>query len=384
MQFQFIDSIREIDREDWNALWPSAYPFTRYEFLHALEASGSTDASSGWHPHHLVAYENKQLVFAMPMYLKTHSYGEYVFDWSWADAYSRSGLEYYPKLLNAVPFTPATGPRFAAANNLEIDYQELCQTIFNHANRRGISSFHSLFPDTTSSEAFKENCIERNGCQFHWFNQQYRDFDDFLSYFSSRKRKNIRKERQKTAAFDIEILPASERSIQDWHWFYQLYHRTYLKRSGRPGYLSQSFFTELAQTLGDQLLLASASLNGERIAGAVYFRDEECLYGRYWGSAMEIDGLHFETCYYKGIEYAIEKNIQRFDPGAQGEHKIQRGFQSVITRSYHWIEHSEFRSAINNFCADERQHNEAYVADARSYLPFKEGVETIDEKILIK
>jgi len=330
MIFQFIDSIEQIEQSDWNALWSSQYPFTKYEFLHALESSGSTTESSGWQPYHLVGKENDQLVFVMPMYLKTHSYGEYVFDWAWADAYSRVGLEYYPKLVNA-----------------------------------------------------REKLIERKGCQFHWFNENYADFDEYLSHFSSRKRKNIRKERQKTSEFNIHIQAASERTLSDWEWFYQLYHRTYLKRSGRPGYLSQDFFTLLAKSLPDQLLLASAEYKNEKIAGAVYFKDDACLYGRYWGTSMDIDALHFETCYYRGIDYAIQHKLQRFDPGAQGEHKIQRGFQSVATCSYHWINNAEFRPAIEQFCAQEQEHNAHYIADARSYLPFKENVKTRPENSLI-
>ena len=384
MQYRFIDSIKHVDKNAWNALWPSTYPFTKFEFLHALEISGSTTEKSGWQPSHLIAYEGESLVFAMPMYLKTHSYGEYVFDWSWADAYARNGLDYYPKLLSAIPFTPATGPRWAVADKTLLNFQEVNAYIVEHAKAMKASSFHCLFPDAESKQLFVgTDLIERNGCQFHWFNRNYRDFDDYLSHFSSRKRKNIRKERQKTAEFNIEIASAAERETKDWEWFYQLYHRTYLKRSGRPGYLGADFFLELANTLADQLLLASASYNGENIAGAVYFKDDDCLYGRYWGSSLEVDALHFETCYYRGIDYAIEHQLQRFDPGAQGEHKIQRGFQAVKTCSYHWVENAAFRTAIDRFCAQEREHNEHYLRDARSYLPFKEGFIPVDEAILL-
>lgn len=383
MIFQFIDSIEQIEQSDWNALWSSQYPFTKYEFLHALESSGSTTESSGWQPYHLVGKENDQLVFVMPMYLKTHSYGEYVFDWAWADAYSRVGLEYYPKLVNAIPFTPATGPRWAAAKGADFNFNSVYECIVEKAKELNASSFHSLFPDTLSRSLQREKLIERKGCQFHWFNENYADFDEYLSHFSSRKRKNIRKERQKTSEFNIHIQAASERTLSDWEWFYQLYHRTYLKRSGRPGYLSQDFFTLLAKSLPDQLLLASAEYKNEKIAGAVYFKDDACLYGRYWGTSMDIDALHFETCYYRGIDYAIQHKLQRFDPGAQGEHKIQRGFQSVATCSYHWINNAEFRPAIEQFCAQEQEHNAHYIADARSYLPFKENVKTRPENSLI-
>lgn len=384
MQLQFIDSITQVNKRDWDALWPTNYPFTSFAFLHALEISKSTTESSGWQPYHLVGYENEQLVFAMPMYLKTHSYGEYVFDWAWADAYARVGLDYYPKLLNAIPFTPATGPRWAIANGVQLDTHLVEKVIEDKARALSLSTFHCLFPDEDTGKLFSKKLIERQGCQFHWFNNNYHSFDEYLSHFNSRKRKNIRKERQKTADFDICIQSANEQEIQDWEWFYQLYHRTYLKRSGRPGYLSQAFFTELARTMPDQLLLACAEYQNEKIAGAVYFRDDACLYGRYWGTSMDIDALHFETCYYRGIDYAINNNIQRFDPGAQGEHKIQRGFQPVITRSYHRVFNSEFESAIQAFCKEEQAHNLHYLEDARSYLPFKEGFTPVTKDILLK
>jgi len=383
MQLEFIQTIERESQDDWNSLWKNSYPFTRYEFLNALEKSGSTTEQSGWQPYHLIGKDSGRLVFAMPMYLKTHSYGEYVFDWSWADAYARTGLDYYPKLLNAIPFTPATGPRWGVAEEIDLNFDEVLGFICEHAHENQISSFHSLFPDAQCKQTIHTKLSQRQGCQFHWFNDSYANFDDYLSHFSSRKRKNIRKERSKTSEFTITIESAENRSKEDWHWFYQLYHRTYLKRSGRPGYLSEAFFTQLAETMPEQLLLAIAEHKGQNIAGAVYFRDDHCLYGRYWGTMMDIDALHFETCYYRGIDYAIAHNLQRFDPGAQGEHKIQRGFQPVTTCSYHWLAHPEFDAAIKRFCSEEAGHNQSYVNDARSYLPFKEGFSMVDKDILL-
>lgn len=384
MKVSFLSSINEISAEQWDALWACDYPFTKHAFLLALETSNSANSSSGWTVQHLVVHHDNALVFVMPLYLKTHSYGEYVFDWAWADAYARHGREYYPKLLNAIPFTPSTGPRWARSS----DDPSITQAVFNaikeHAETHAVSSFHCLFPDTETQRAFaNENYIRRKGCQFHWFNNNYRDFEHYLEDFSSRKRKNIRKERKKCEEFSITFLNGHEASTEDWELFYQLYHRTYLKRSGRAGYLGRSFFITLAQTMPDNILLAKAEYQNETIAGAIYFRDKECLYGRYWGTKMDIDGLHFETCYYRGIEYAIENGIQRFDPGAQGEHKIQRGFQSIETCSYHWIKDQNFSNAIEDFCRSEAEHNRLYVEDARSYLPFKEGVPTVKTDILL-
>jgi len=384
MNIRFLNSINEVSASEWDALWPTSYPFTRHAFLLALETSNSTNKESGWQVQHLVAHENDTLVFAMPLYLKTHSYGEYVFDWGWADAYARYGMEYYPKLLNAIPFTPATGPRWACAQGWEDNLETLFETLIQRATQNNISSLHCLFPCQKTKKIFAENSnyIPRQGCQFHWFNQNFRNFDHYLESFSSRKRKNIRKERKKCEDFDIVFLDGHQANAEDWELFYQLYHRTYLKRSGRAGYLGRSFFSALAQSMPENILLAQAKHKGDPIAGAIYFRDDECLYGRYWGTKMDIDGLHFETCYYRGIEYAIEHGLSRFDPGAQGEHKIQRGFQSVETCSYHWIADSQFRTAITDFCESEAKHNAHYVSDARTYLPFKEGVETVAPNIL--
>ena len=396
MHFEFLKSINDIGEHEWNALWLSNYPFTKHQFLRALENSGSTTAETGWTPQHMVVRQNGTLVFAMPLYLKTHSYGEYVFDWSWADAYARYGEEYYPKLINAIPFTPATGPRFAMAEGLanmlgtQEDNDSFClwsnvvEALQAHCADINASGFHSLFPSANSHAPWqKSKLLQRKGCQFHWFNRNYADFDDFLGDFSSRKRKNIRKERLKCANIDICIQPANEVSEDDWAFFYQLYHATYIKRSGRPGYLRSEFFLELAQSMPEQLLLAQAKVGGKTVAGAIYFRDDECLYGRYWGSAIDIDGLHFETCYYRGIEYAIANGLKRFDPGAQGEHKIQRGFQPVQTTSFHWLAHPEFQHALEHFCNDEAKENTRYVEAARKLLPFREDVSYVADSVLL-
>lgn len=386
MQFTFVDTILDIDADKWDALWQSAYPFTRWAFFAALERSGSTDAESGWLPKHCVAFDQGQLVFAMPLFLKTHSYGEYVFDWAWADAYHRNGVEYYPKLLNAIPFTPATGPRWASARKLnQHDVQSLKDGLVQQAEALKASSIHTLFPEQGSRTLFDESAfIQRSSHQYHWFNRNYSDFDDFLQDLSSRKRKNIKKERLKCQSYDVHFYSGNDASDEDWRLFYTLYHRTYLKRSGRPGYLSSTFFTDLAQALGDNIVLALVEFEGKKMAGAVYFKDDTCLYGRYWGTLHDVDGLHFETCYYRGIEYAIANKLTRFDPGAQGEHKIQRGFQPIATCSYHWLADPRFHSAVSDFCQNEAKENHAYIEHARGFLPFKEGHPLADINAVIE
>ncbi|PCK10006.1 MAG: GNAT family N-acetyltransferase [Alteromonadaceae bacterium] len=402
MLVKIVDSIKALNAEAWNALWISQYPFVRHEFLCALEDSGSTNSGdfssddqhaqdSGWHPKHVTVWLDDALIAALPLFEKSHSYGEYVFDWAWADAYSQQGLDYYPKLLNAIPFTPATGSRLGLAKSLdEATRSQVTALIFEFVHKfardEGYSGFHSLFPDGQGRKYLKQSKhYQRDGYQFHWFNQGYTSFDDFLSHFSSRKRKAIKKERRKVHEQDIDISMRLARDISadEWQTFYMLYHTTYLKRSGKAGYLGQSFFQRLAKAFPEQVLLSCAHHQGQLIAAALYLRDETTLYGRYWGCRTEIDGLHFEACYYQGVEYAIAEGIQRFDPGAQGEHKIQRGFTPIRTCSYHWLRHPGFNHAIADFVKREAVEVSRYIEDARTYLPFKEGTQLIAEDELL-
>ncbi len=392
----FLKSILEIEPAQWDALWSSDYPFTKFGFLETLENSGSVDTDqsddTGWQAQHLVIKEQDELIAAMPLFIKNHSYGEYVFDWSWADAYYQAGFDYYPKLVNAIPFTPSTGPRVAYSSVLSESARSTCKNTLVNAikeclSKNKYSGFHSLFPCNISAEIFtRENMSQRLGYQFHWFNSDYKDFDDFLSRFSSRKRKSIKKERKKIfeSPLQIKMRSAIDITQSDWDVFYSLYQRTYLKRSGRAGYLGPDFFHKLAATLPENVLLASAHTPDEMIAGAFYLRDEKTLYGRYWGTKMDIDGLHFECCYYQGIEYAIRNNIERFDPGAQGEHKIQRGFTPIKTHSFHHMTHPSFSHAIDQFVTQEEKHIDAYISDARTMLPFKEGEEVVESDILTR
>ncbi len=381
-QSRFISSINDICPKKWDALFDTAYPFLKHAFLLSLENTGCTTQASGWLPCHCLIEYGDSLVGACILYQKTHSYGEYVFDHGWADAYYRNGYEYYPKLVSAIPFTPATGPRLSV--NPDYDNEQIVllledaiQTCVDEAQ---ISSVHVLFPDAQSSTLLHrlDSSLlwqKRIGCQFHWFNEGFASFDDFLASFSSRKRKNIKKERQKVAqyGFNIIVKTANDITQDQWQDFYVLYNQTYLKRSHRHGYLTSAFFESLTQNLGDNVAMCQVWRDQTMIAAALYFNDNETLYGRYWGAIEEIPGLHFEACYYQGIEYAITKKLKRFDPGAQGEHKIQRGFTPIQTTSLHYIAHHDFSQAISQFLGQEAKQTQNYIADARTYLPFKDG-----------
>jgi uncharacterized protein len=382
-QVRFIHSITEVDALRWNALVGSAYPFLQHEFLLALETSGCTSAKTGWQVLHALVEdteaESKGLLACMPLYAKTNSMGEYVFDWSWAEAYQRHGLSYYPKLLSAIPFTPCTGPRicFAEASTAEHILTILFAAVKQLAARMQASSWHILFPENDLRQSLTGlGLLQRTGCQYQWFNEGYVDFEQFLATFASRKRKNLRKERArvKEQGIEFEVLEGPEITDDHWQDFYRFYQSTYLVR-GRTPYLNRKFFTELGRTMPQYLMLVMARKDGRNIAGALFFKGTDTLYGRYWGCTEEYQFLHFETCYYRGIDYCIRNKIGRIDSGAQGEHKIQRGFTPVHTWSNHWIQHPAFADAIENFLQDEQQHISAYVLSANDYLPFRKDLE---------
>lgn len=367
------DNIESIGRERWNALCGTDYPFLRYEFLHALERSGSTGGQSGWQPCHLALHDGDTPVFLMPLYLKTHSYGEYVFDWSWADAYQRYGYTYYPKLVSAIPFTPAYGPRFGTSLS-ESALAELLQQVIPEVTRQlNASSWHMLFPQQHQMEMITNpDFMPRLGAQYHWFNRNYRDFAHFLESFSSRKRKNLRKERDKVIAQGITLHTYQGHQISDQllYDFYRFYQNTYLKR-GRRGYLTPDFFTRLRDSMPEQLVLVVAQKEGSAVAAALSLRSSTTLYGRYWGCQERFDNLHFETCYYQGIEYCIREGLTRFDPGAQGEHKISRGFTPIETWSLHYIDEPAFRQPIARFLAEEQDLMREQIAELTTWLPFR-------------
>lgn len=377
MQMTFLASLQQVPASRWDALCPTDYPFIRHGFLAALEASHCVTAAKGWQPQHLIVEENGQLLAALPLYLKSHSYGEYVFDWAWADAYKRNGLAYYPKLISAIPFTPCTGPRLllADASRRSEILGAMVAAIKTRAQELQASSWHCLFSsEELSAELALAASVQRIGCQFHWFNRDYKHWDDFVAAMSSRKRKNINKERRSVAQQGVEFLVKEGRDISsaDWALFYQLYCNTYLKRSGHSGYLTEAFFSLLGEHCGQAVVMIIARYQEKSIAASLYFKDSTTLYGRYWGCVEEYDFLHFETCYYQGIEYAISHGLQRFDGGAQGEHKIQRGFEPIITYSNHWLLRDDFQRAIADFTAREAPAILAYQEDAKHYLPFKE------------
>ena len=379
LKLDVITAISDIPKAQWNALFEDdqrmPYPFTRHQFLTALESSGSVGEKTGWYPHHLLFYQDGQLCAAMPSYLKSDSFGEYVFDWGWADAYQRYGLQYYPKLVSAIPYTPVTGPRIGVASGVDLHslWGAIQACIQQYCADNELSSWHLLFPEKTLADSWNKPILTRTAVHFQWQNQGFDQFSDFLDTFSSRKRKNLRKERDKIFRQGIEFERLDGRQIDSdtWGVFYRFYQLTYAKRSGHGGYLSRAFFEQLSQSMPEQLVLVLAKKDGVPIAGALNFRDQQGLYGRYWGCQVDVEFLHFETCYYQGIEYCIEHGLKKFDPGVQGEHKIQRGFRPTYTYSNHWLAEPGFQSAVEDFLVRESSHIESYYEDAESLLPFK-------------
>ncbi len=376
MELFVYGSIGDIPRDEWDRWFGSDYPFLGYDFLLGLETSDCTTVKSGWAPFHLVLREGDIAIGAAPGFLKEHSYGEYVFDWAWADAWHRQGLEYYPKLVSAAPFTPATGPRLWTDPNRSDALGEFSRAVMALCEEKGITGWHILFADNypAQEELPGDDFVERVTCQFHWINRGYRDFEDFLQTFSSRKRKNLRKERASIAQQGLSLCTFRGDAITSAHWqfFHHCYQTTYAKRSGHGGYLTKAFFLEVCPTLGDiPVMVIAEDEAGLPVAAALYFESSHTLFGRYWGCLREYDNLHFEACYYRGIEYCIQRGLQRFDPGAQGEHKIQRGFEPTLTRSLHWVAEPGFREPIAAFCRREKDQVRAYQQEASSLLPFK-------------
>jgi predicted N-acyltransferase len=377
LSLEVLGSISEIPAAEWDSLRRDDYPFLRHDFLLGLEQADCTTRQAGWEPAHLRLRDAERTLAILPAWLKSHSYGEYVFDWAWADAWRRMGRDYYPKLLSAIPFTPATGPRLLHDTALDPDslwatFREQMPTL---AERLGVSSWHVLFPGEADARALERAGLHtRHQVQFHWHNRNYSDFDNFLDSFNSRKRKSLRRERRRVAeqGLTLSMRNGNELSERDWSVFHRFYQMTYAKRSGHGGYLTREFFMEVAAGMGEQVLMAVAEKDGEPVAAALYFRDRDSLYGRYWGCSREYDCLHFETCYYQGIEYCIEHGLKRFDPGAQGEHKIQRGFEPTTTLSCHWIAMPELDAAVGDFTRREQSQVDSYRRDARTLLPFKD------------
>ena len=379
---RFLDSVDRVTGDQWNALVKDSCPFVSHEFLSALEVSGSANRESGWLPRHLVIEDGENPIAALPLYEKTHSYGEYVFDWQWANAFQQYGKAYYPKLLTAIPFTPATGPRILTGEHIQIaDVLPVIRSAVNRLSEKlNFSSWHLLFADAETRGLLKQekDLLEREDVQFHWMNRdtesgiKYRSFEHFLEGFRSNKRKQIKRERRKITEQDIRVQrrAGDDISAKNWAEFYLCYQATYLKRSGHTGYLNKAFFDRIARTLAERCMLVTAYINEDLIASSLFFFDERRLYGRYWGAVASYDCLHFEACYYQGIEFAIERGLECFDPGTQGEHKLVRGFEPVKTHSFHSISDPEFAVAIDRFLKRELQYSNRYHAAAAAHLPF--------------
>ena len=380
MKIHFIESIKNIDETIWNNLVDSDYPFMQHSFLLSLEESKSVGEGTGWYTFHLVVKEEEDVIALMPMYIKTDSHGEFIFDWSWADAFYRNGLDYYPKLVSAIPFTPASGPRLCVLDESKRTHitSLIKEGLEEISIELGISSAHILLPEKKELTSYVDSGFSmRTSYSFHWFNNNYSDFDDFLKELTSRQRKNLRKERSKIFDQNIhmERIPGEDITEELWDSFFKFYQITYLKR-GMQAYLNLDFFHKISERLPKSLLLviAKEAKTKGHLAGALNFCDSKNLYGRYWGCLEEYDSLHFESCYYQGIEHCIEMKLNKFDPGVQGEHKIKRGFLPVETFSSHWIKDDRFKKAIDDFLIREREHILEYNERCKSLLPFKSSV----------
>jgi hypothetical protein len=372
---RLLKSIADIDAASWNALAGSVQPFVRHEFLLALETSGCAVPRTGWTARHLLLEDSRgRLVGAMPLYRKGHSRGEFVFDFSWANAYSQHGLNYYPKLLTAIPFTPVAGPRLLVGPGPDTSAvaAALVQAAADYARSEGLSSWHVLFPDDENLESLKRaRLIERRDCQFHWFNQGYGSFDAFLAGFTAEKRKKAKRERRRVAEAGIEFDTRLGGEMDDalWNTVYGFYADTFY-RHGHDPYLNLDFFKRIAATMPDQLMLKIARYGTQPIAVAIFFVGEDALFGRYWGAGGNFHSLHFETCYYQGIEYCIEHGLRRFEPGTQGEHKVPRGFVPTLTGSMHDIVDPRFSAAIRDFAQREARGVDHYAAAVTEHVPY--------------
>lgn len=371
MKIEVVATLAGINPREWNSL-AAGNPFLRYEFLSALHDTGCASPDTGWTPQYLVLMEDGALAGAMPLYLKDHSYGEYVFDWAWADAYYRHGLNYYPKLVCAVPFTPVTGPRVLAADSRH--RPRLIKAALEAARELEVSSFHCLFPTPNdASEMAGRGMLLRHGVQFHWTNRGYENFDHFLAGMNHDKRKKIRQDRRKVrdAGIDFEWLEGAAIQHADWLFFARCYRQTYRAHHSTP-YLNLDFFERIGHTMPENLALIVAHRAGRPIAASLNVCSEERLFGRYWGALEGHPGLHFETCYYQGIEYCIARGLSVFEGGSRGEHKLARGLLPVETVSAHWLAHPRFSAAIGQFLQREAASVTHYLDELNDRGPFKE------------
>ncbi len=373
MPLSRLTSLHELTPASWDGLLSSPQPFLRHAFLSALEDSGSVGGRSGWQAAHqlLLDSQGKPLA-ALPAYVKSHSYGEYVFDHGWAEACQRAGIAYYPKLLGAIPFSPVTGQRLLGD---PLAAAQLLDELTAGLAEQGLSSLHINFTNSADNALLhgRDGWLQRLGCQFHWHNRGYRDFQDFLDRLSSRKRKQMRKEREQVAGQGIEFdwREGLQMSEADWDFVYLCYANTYHVRGQSP-YLTRLFFSLLAERMPEMLRVVLARQGSRPVAMAFSLVDGDSLYGRYWGCLAEFDRLHFEACLYQGMDYAIANGLQRFDAGAQGEHKLIRGFEPAISHSWHYLCHPGLRAAVADFLERERPGVLAYAEEARGLLPYRQ------------
>ena len=372
-------SLSDIGQAAWDelvALQDEPNPFLSHAFLHALHESGSATPETGWQPQYIVLYEpdgadGERLAAALPLYVKGHSYGEYVFDWAWADAYARNGLEYYPKLLAAIPFTPVTGPRLMARDDAA--RAALVDVLLAVQQSSDVSSTHILFPPGAQAKQLEDaGYLLRSGVQFHWENAGYATFDDFLATLEQKKRKNIRAERRKVreAGVALRRVRGADITADEWRFFSRCYRRTYAEHHSSP-YLNLDFFRRIGAAMPDNLLLVVAERDGVPIAASLVVHDATTLYGRYWGALEHVPCLHFETAYYQPLEFCIEQGIAAFEGGAQGEHKMARGFLPTRTWSAHWLKHPSFADAVERFLEREAGGIDEYIDELNDRSPFK-------------
>jgi len=380
LSLETLDTLADIDAAAWDACAGADNPFLSHAFLLAAERSGSATAETGWQAHHLVARDaNGSLVGAVPLYAKGHSYGEYVFDHSWADAYRRAGGRYYPKLQACVPFTPVPGPRLLVCPGpLENAVREaLATTLGELPQRLGVSSLHVTFCTKDEAEIFEDaGFVVRRGFQFHWENRGYKDFEAFLAALSHSRRKSIRKERREVATLGVELVRLTGDAIAPEHWdaFFEFYIATSDRKWGSP-YLTRDFFDRLGAAMADKILLVMARKDGAWVAGALNLIGTDTLYGRNWGCAGDFKFLHFETCYYQALDFAIERGLARVEAGAQGEHKLQRGYLPVATYSAHRMRDPGFDKAVRDFCRNEAEAVEAHCQELAANGPFKQSAD---------
>ncbi len=374
MQVTVNDSLADIAASDWNRLCGSRYPFLRDEFLSLAEETGCVSEASGWVPRHLTIGAPGQLRAAMPLYEKSHSWGEFVFDWAWANAYNQAGLQYYPKLVSAIPFTPAPCPKLLLADAHDSEAANgLLQAAVKLAVETDCSSFHLLFPVADEVPLLESaGLLVRKDCQFHWHNRGYATFDEFLATFTAAKRKKAKRDRRRVREHGISFrrIRGGDMNAADWSVVYRLISRTFMQRGSLP-YFNEAFFVGLGAALPDSLLVILSEKDAQTVAAAVFFESDTALYGRYWGSDGHYDALHFETCYYQGIDYCIDTGKKVFEPGTQGEHKISRGFAPETTWSAHWLAHPEFADAVSRYLDEEARHIDRYMDAVDSRTPYK-------------